>query len=164
MAQERDRGPQERRSDDEWEQDRQRRLRKVERRLRRYGRIPEDDDHEGEEPPAPKPKKAGRAKDSVLAELEYQMERVREIGEQMGGNPLAAGQDADIVERAMRAGLQPLCIIIAARAQKAADEGWTWPEWRESLVDELTFLTELVDALDEAKEEILASGLWPWPV
>lgn len=109
-------------------------------------------------------KPGGRAKTDIMGELEYQLQRVREIGEQMDANPLCAevGEDADVVAKAMQAGCSPLAIIIAGRAHMAADEGWTWPEWRQALVDELAFLTELVDHLDDSREALLARGLWPW--
>lgn len=110
------------------------------------------------------PDRPPRPMEAALAEVDYMLRRSGEISrEALEYEPYSEGADDEAMTRALQAGCNALTCVMQGMAQRAADAGHSEAEWRAALERNRDFQNAVCENLDEAKEKLLASGLWPWP-
>jgi hypothetical protein len=69
----------------------------------------------------------------------------------------------ELVSRVLEAGLDVRATQIAGQAYLGAGQGETEAQWRKRFWQHATYVAWLAEGLEEARRDLVAAGLWPWP-
>jgi sugar phosphate isomerase/epimerase len=67
------------------------------------------------------------------------------------------------MSRVVEAGFDLRACQIAGQAYFGAGQGESESEWRKRFWQHVTYMAWLAEGMEEARRDLIAAGLWPWP-